>query len=128
LIDALEAVGSLEEFSEVVGGRQIAIVEDAIAFALSQPKRKQLEQWLEQLSQSDECGGAEVAQSDNPPLSSYKPGDEVWGYFPQSEQKWLKATVEWVRGGMVRVISGFFGMHIERPELIAPGDWVLDPS
>jgi hypothetical protein len=125
LVDALEVVGSLEEFSEVVGGREIGVVEDAIAFAPSQPRRQQLEQWLNQLSQPDECGGGQVAQSSNPPLSSYKPGDEVWGYFPQSEQKWLKATVEWVRGGMVRVISGFFGMHVERPELIAPGNWEL---
>jgi hypothetical protein len=52
LVDALEGVGSLEEFSEVVGGREIGVVEDAIAFAPSQPRRKQLEAWLVALQES----------------------------------------------------------------------------
>jgi hypothetical protein len=127
LREAFQFCQSLEDFTLVVEGFEATPgqVQDAIAFASSQPRRQQLRQWLNQLSQPDSCGGGEVAQSDNPPLSSYKPGDEVWGYFPQSEQKWLKATVKWVRGGMVRVISGFFGMHVERPELIAPGNWEL---
>lgn len=58
-------------------------------------------------------------------VESYKAGDEVWAYFPQSEAKWLKATVEWVRDRMVRVKSGFFGMLVEREDLIAPGHWQL---
>jgi hypothetical protein len=49
LVDALEGVGSLEEFSEVVGGREVSIVENAIAFAPSQPRRQQLFKWLEQI-------------------------------------------------------------------------------
>ncbi len=49
LIDALEVVRSLKEFSEVVGGREASMVEDAIAFAPTQPRRQQLTQWLEQV-------------------------------------------------------------------------------
>jgi hypothetical protein len=46
LVDALEGVGSLEAFSEVAGGREIGVVENAIAFASSQPRRQQLSAWL----------------------------------------------------------------------------------
>jgi hypothetical protein len=49
LVDALETVGSLEEFSEVAGGREASMIEDAIAFASTQSKRKQLAQWHEEL-------------------------------------------------------------------------------
>jgi hypothetical protein len=50
LIDALEAVRSFEEFSEVVGGREIGVVENAIAVSgPDQPRRQQLEAWLSAL-------------------------------------------------------------------------------
>jgi hypothetical protein len=53
LVDAVEAVGSFEEFSEVARGREMGMVEDAIIFASTQPKRHQLTEWYEQL-QSEE--------------------------------------------------------------------------
>jgi hypothetical protein len=53
LVDALDAVESFEEFSEVAGGREMGTVEDAIIFASTQPKRHQLTEWYEQL-QSEE--------------------------------------------------------------------------
>ncbi len=50
LVDALEAVGSLEEFTEVTGGREVSMVEKAIAGSgPDQPRRKQLEAWLSAL-------------------------------------------------------------------------------
>jgi hypothetical protein len=58
LVDALDTVGSFEEFSEVVGGREIGAVEDAIAFASSQPRRRQLTEWHEQLQAEAERHGA----------------------------------------------------------------------
>jgi hypothetical protein len=51
--------------------------------------------------------------------------EEVWAYFPHSEAKWLKATVEWVRDGIVRVKSGLLGMLIEQENAIAPGHWMM---
>jgi hypothetical protein len=52
LIDAFEAVGSFEDFAEVAGGREVSTVEDAIAFASSQPRRQQLSKWLAELQPS----------------------------------------------------------------------------
>jgi hypothetical protein len=127
IAQAFQYCESAQEFALVIEGFEATPeqLEDAIAFASSQPRRQQLEQWLNQLAQPDECGGGKVAQSNNPPLSSYKPGDEVWGYFPQSEQKWLRAVVESVTGQLLRIKSGFFGRMIESTCHIAPGDWEL---
>jgi agmatine/peptidylarginine deiminase len=66
-----------------------------------------------------------VAEVTRPSLEEYQPGEEVWAYFPQSQDKWLKGVVEWVRGNTIRVVSGFFGAFVESPEAIAPGDWVM---
>jgi hypothetical protein len=50
LVDALEGVGSLEEFSQLVGGREVSMVEKAIAGSgPDQPRRKQLCAWLSAL-------------------------------------------------------------------------------
>ncbi len=117
LVDALETVESLEEFSEVAGGREVSMVEDAIAAGgPDQPRRQQLSQWLDQL-----------AQPDNPPLSSYKLGDRVWFYHPDSENKWLQGVVESVAESLIRVSSGFFGRMIQCANLVAPGNWELEP-
>jgi len=61
-----------------------------------------------------------------PSIEEYKPGQEVWAFFPQSCDGWLRGVVEWLRGDTVRVKSGFFGAFIHNPELIAPGNWVLN--
>jgi hypothetical protein len=49
----------------------------------------------------------------------YKVGDKVLAYFPQS-RSWKEATVASIRGGEIRVESGFLGLEHNRPDLIAP--------
>jgi hypothetical protein len=111
-------------------------VEDAIASQDTQPKRQQLSQWYVAAKVGDEAKvkrcyeiGAEPNDSApislRPSLSDYQPGQEVWAYFPQSQDRWLKATVEWVRENLVKVKSGFLGIFIEQEDAIAPGDWVM---
>lgn len=121
---------NIEQFAVLVESHPAETIENAIALADSQPKRNQLTEWFEQLSQESVGRGAELAQEEEaiatyPTLESYAEGDEVWAYFPQSEAKWLRATVEWVRDRMVRVKSGFLGRLIERENAIAPGSWVM---
>jgi hypothetical protein len=95
-------------------------VEDAIASQDTQHKRQQLAQWYAT------AVAVEVTQDNQlPSLESYQPGETVWAYFPQSQDKWLKGVVEWVRGNTVRVKSGFFGIFVERADAIAPGHWQL---
>jgi hypothetical protein len=123
IVQAFQFCESFTDFFVVAQEYELSQVKDAIAkrcclqqiaFASSQPRRHQLGQWLEQLSESI-----------NPPLSSYKLGDECWAWFPQSEQGWLKAVVESVGNGLLRVKSGFFGMLVENAKFIAPGHWEL---
>lgn len=105
-------------------------VEDAIASQDTQPKRQQLSQWYA-AAKVKRCCVSEAEPNDSAPislrpsLSDYQPGQEVWAYFPQSQDGWLKATVEWVRENLVKVKSGFLGMFIEQEDAIAPGDWVM---
>jgi hypothetical protein len=132
LIDALGAVGGLEEFSQVVGGRELGIVEDAIAFAPTQPRRQQLERWLAELQLSTftvQPSSKPKAQelACHPPLESYREGDRVWFYHPDSENKWLQGVVESVAESLIRVSSGFFGRMIQCANLVAPGYWELEP-
>lgn len=99
----------------------------AAAAPVSQQNPVEISQPLVREYHWEELPNEDVATENlRPPLSAYQEGDEVWAYFPQSMDKWLKATVEWVRGNTIRVVSGFFGMFIERPDMIAPGDWVLE--
>ncbi len=160
--EALEGVGLVEElaqafeycdapdvFASAIEAYPIKVVEDAIALQDSQPRRRQLTQWLEamvtgthviavsdtaqerrqQSSQGLVGSGTELAHEEaiatHPQMETYNPGDEVWGYFPHSQAKWLKATVEWTRDRMVKIRSGFLGMIVQQPELIAPGHWIL---
>jgi len=124
LVEALPFAGSLEEFASIIEGSTLETVEDAIALAPDQPRRRQLSEWWESLQKSATAVERET-NLDLPALDTYGEGDEVWAYFPHSEAKWLRATVEWVRDGMVRVKSGFLGMLIEREDVIAPGNWVM---
>jgi hypothetical protein len=107
-------VETADEFAAVIEGSPTEVVEDAIALSGNQPRRRQLEQWHQALKTSE-----------RPPLAHYTPGDEVWAYFPQSQDGWLKGKVEWVRGKTIRVVSGFFGIFIGREDAIAPGDWIM---
>jgi hypothetical protein len=114
LVEALPFVETADEFAAVIEGSPTEVVEDAIALSGNQPRRRQLEQWHQALKTSE-----------RPPLAHYTPGDEVWAYFPQSQDGWLKGKVEWVRGKTIRVVSGFFGIFIGREDAIAPGDWIM---
>jgi hypothetical protein len=114
LIEALPFAETIEEFASIIEGSPTEIVEDAIALSATQPRRKQLQHCYESLKQSPE----------RPTLASYMAGNEVWAYFPQSQDGWLKGVVEWARGNTIRVVSGFLGIFIEREDAIAPGNWV----
>lgn len=117
LVDQLAVVSTHQEFCEVIGGLSSDAVEDAIASQDSQQKRQQLSQWY---------ASAEVVEEPivtRPRLEDYQPGQEVWAFFPQSCEGWLKGVVEWGRENLVRVTSGFLGIFIESPDAIAPGDW-----
>jgi hypothetical protein len=130
LIEALPFVETADDFAAVVEGSPREAIEKAIALADSAPQRRQLGYWYQQLSQASGDGGEKLVHEGEPiktrpTLLSYAEGDEVWAYFPQSEAKWLKASVEWARDRLVKVKSGFLGMLIEREDAIAPGDWLL---
>jgi hypothetical protein len=135
LAQALQYADAPDVFAAAIEGYTQEQIEDAIAVQGSQPIRQELMRWYEagvtndtasSLSRSEKpiCGVSENT-SKQLPFASYKPGEQVWAYFPQSQDKWLKATVEWVRGNTIRVVSGLFGMFVEEPELIAPGHWEL---
>jgi hypothetical protein len=115
LAEALPYCDAPDVFAAAIEGYPSEVVEDAIALQESQPRRRQLMMWYEVSQNTPE----------RPPLTAYSPGEEVWAYFPQSKDKWMKATVEWVRGHTIRVVNGVLGMLVERDDLIAPGHWEL---
>ena len=117
---ALSSCQNLEQLCALVDGYSQEIVEDAIASQDTQPKRQQLSQWYAAAAEV-----VEVTEATRPSLEEYQPGQEVWAFFPQSCDGWLRGVVEWIRGNTVRVKSGFFGAFIESPEAIAPGNWEL---
>lgn len=119
LVAVLKTCQSVTQFAAITEGYSEEQIDTAIALSDSQPRRQQLTEWL---GISQDCQGLKTVSSW---VETYQEGDEVWAYFPQSEAKWLKATVEWVRDRMIRVKSGFLGMLIEREDLIAPGHWQL---
>jgi|GEM_PF-5218047 len=124
LVEAFEFCQTPADFAAAVEWYSDEVVEDAIALAPDQPRRRQFGEWWESLQKSATADERET-NLDLPALDTYVEGDEVWAYFPHSEAKWLRATVEWVRDRMVRVKCGFLGMLIERADLIAPGSWQL---
>jgi hypothetical protein len=127
LFDLLALASTYEAFTQAIRGVSPEVVQDAIALQNSQPKRLQLAQWYAALMEVPAAETVEMSEAiaTRPNLLDYKPGQEVWAYFPQSQDGWLKGIVEWVRGNTVRVKSGWFGIFTENPDLIAPGDWVL---
>jgi hypothetical protein len=62
LVEALSLCTSPREMAVLVETYPSEIIEDAIALQDDQPRRQQLRQWLEQLSQSSESSGGELAQ------------------------------------------------------------------
>jgi hypothetical protein len=119
----LAAVSTYEEFVEVIQGVSSEAIEDAIAVQDNQPKRLQLSDWFQGKTVAVEAVEAEATP--RPSIENYQPGQEVWAYFPQSQDGWLKGIVEWVRGNTIRVVSEFFGTFIVDSNEIAPGDWEL---
>ena len=123
LVELLATIQTADDFIRAIQGVSTVAVEDAIASQDTQPKRQQLAQWY---AAAAEVPAVEVvAEVTRPSLEEYQPGEEVWAHFPQSQDKWLKGVVEWVRGNTIRVVSGFFGAFVESPEEIAPGSWEL---
>jgi hypothetical protein len=120
LVGLLATIQTAEEFIRAIQGLSSEVVEDAIASQDTQPKRQQLSQWYAAAAEV-----VEVTEATRPSLEEYQPGQEVWAFFPQSCDGWLRGVVEWIRGNTVRVKSGFFGAFIESPEAIAPGNWEL---
>jgi hypothetical protein len=141
LKEILATCKNLEEFAAAIQSYAPDEIEEAIYMQDTQHLRMERQSWyqtiLESVAMSSEVvepaiepievEAAEIEEEAiaRPQLEDYQPGQEVWGYFPQSEAKWLRATVEWVRDGMVRIKSGFFGRLIERGDWIAPGHWEL---
>jgi hypothetical protein len=152
ILEAFEFCQTPDDFAAAVEGYPSELVEDAISLAPDQPRRSQLRQWnkssppaiggrlrevepaIEENIQSSTQAPSLASQDTQPQrqqltevirpsLKGYQPGQEVWAYFPQSQEKWLKGTVEWVRENLVRVKSGFLGILVESSEAIAPGDW-----
>jgi hypothetical protein len=122
---ALSFCESPADFAAVIERVDEEAVADAIALQDSQPVRQRLMLLYEAAAELTMGSGEADAIATHPHLESYNAGDEVWGYFPHSEAKWLKATVQWVCGHAVKIKSGFLGMLIERDDLIAPGHWVM---
>jgi molybdopterin-guanine dinucleotide biosynthesis protein len=112
LVAALASCKSAEDFAALIEGFSGEAIEDAISLQDTQPKRQQLTKLYE-------------AIAIRPSLEEYQPGQQVWAYFPQSCDGWLRGVVEWIRGNTVRVKSGFLGTLISAPDAIAPGDWEL---
>jgi hypothetical protein len=130
LFESFQRCDSPEVFAAVVEDFQATSeqIEDAIASQDTQPKRQQLSQWYAaaaQLPAAEVPAVIETTEATRPTLEEYQPGEKVWAYFPQTCDGWLKGVVEWVRGNTVKVKSGFFGIFVESPEAIAPGDWEL---
>jgi hypothetical protein len=114
---ALASCESGEDLAALIEGFSAEAVLDVIASQDTQPKCQQLGEWY---------AAAEVPEEiSRPSLDQYQSGQEVWAHFPQTQDKWLKGVIQWVRGNTIRVVSGFFGVFIESPEEIAPGDWVI---
>ena len=116
---ALSSCKNLEQLCALVDGYSQEVVSDAIASQDTQHQRQQLSQWYAAVEVT------EATEATRPSLEEYQPGQEVWAFFPQSCDGWLRGVVEWIRGNTVRVKSGFFGTFVESPEAIAPGDWVM---
>jgi hypothetical protein len=133
LVDQLAAVATPDEFTQVIKDLPSEAVQDAIASQDSQTRRLQLSQWfasaevVEKTEPVEALASAEAVTQENqlPPLESYQLGDEVWGFFPMSEAKWLKAAVVAIGHGFIRIKAGFFGQIVERADAIAPGHWQL---
>jgi hypothetical protein len=118
LAEALRYCDAPNMLAAAIEGYPSEVVEDAIALQDNQPRRMELARWLEEVS------GKAAEEVVHPPLSAYKQGDEVWAFFPQCEQKWRRAVVA-IHGQAIRAVSDLFGIFVERPHLIAPGDWEL---
>jgi hypothetical protein len=114
LAEGFEYCENADSFASAIEGYPIALSDTA------QERRQQPSQALVGT-------GTELEEpiATHPQLETYRLGDEVWGYFPHAKDKWLRATVELVCDRLVRIKSGFLGMIVQQPELIAPGHWIL---
>ena len=127
LVEFLPLAETSEDFSNLIEGSPLRMVENAIALQPDQPRRLQLAEWLAALSKRKSVAAeiVEEAIAARPGLDSYREGDHVWFRHPMSREGWVRGVVQWICDGILRVQSDFFGNLIESPDAIAPGDWVM---
>ena len=134
LIESLADCREIWEFEAAITGQDDERIENALLYQ-EMPHKQMLVHWLTSLQQkqanqpeTEIISSSQHTQPDErPPISSYKVGDEVWGYFPHGEVKWHRAIVDSLGNGClhIKALSGWLGMLIGDPEFIAPGDWEL---
>jgi len=97
LVEALPFAESIEDFASIIGDSPLEAVEDAIALQDTQPRRIQLQGWLDALRERE---SAEIAaQSPQSEAESIKVGQRVWtwiGFF----KKWGCGVVSAVLPGV----------------------------
>jgi hypothetical protein len=129
LVEFLSVLSAVEAFAAVIEGYSEATVEDedAIASQNTQPERL-LNHWevAAKVPAAEVVEVMEANEATRLSLEQYQPGQEVWAYFPQSCDRWLRGVIEWISGSTVKVKSGFLGTFVESPDAIAPGDWVIN--
>jgi hypothetical protein len=95
LIEALPFAQSPEDFVSVIEGSPLESVEDAIALQDTQPRRIQLQGWLDALAVRET---AIAAQSPQAEAESIKVGQRVWA--------WIGFFKKWGRGVVSAVLPG----------------------
>jgi hypothetical protein len=95
LIEALPFAESLEDFVNVVGDTPLEAVEDAIALQDTQPRRIQLQGWLDALTERESVIAPQFPQSEADPI---KVGETVWA--------WIGFFEKWGRGIVSGILPG----------------------
>jgi hypothetical protein len=91
LVEALPLAETVEGFASIVGGSPLETVEDAIALSADQPRRIQLQAWLDALNQP-------VREVEPQPL---KPRSWQWSELPA-----VKSILRWIdRSEQVRLLA-----------------------
>jgi hypothetical protein len=96
LIEALPFAESLEDFASIIEDSPLEAVEDAIALQDTQPRRIQLQGWLDAFTERESAAIApQFPQSDADPI---KVGETVWA--------WIGFFKKWGRGIVSGILPG----------------------
>jgi hypothetical protein len=96
LVDFLPLAETAEDFSNLVEGTPLEVIQDAILF--QEPQRKiQLQGWLDALAVRETAIAAQSPQSDAEP-ESIKVGQTVWA--------WIGFFKKWGRGVVSAILPG----------------------